>query len=520
MSIKDSRIGKSIKNAKYNVVFLTINIFIAFFSRKIFIDSLGTQFIGLTSTLQSFLGFLNLAELGVATAIGVTLYKPLAQKDIKSVGEIMSVMGFLYRRIGIFILICGIILSIFLPLIFEKEQISLYLIYFAYFVFLGSSLINYFINYRQVLFGADQRSYENTKYLQSTNIIKLLIQMAIAHYTQNVYLWVAIEMLFSWLFCVILNIRIRKIYPWLKCNIKIGKEKIADYPIVSRYVKQLFIHKISALVSSQLSPLLIFAYVSLNMVTFYSNYMTVIGKLSLFVNAILGSTAASVGNFIADKTKDISDIISLYKEMLAIRFFIAGFFVFMIYLLIDPFVMLWLGKQYLLPNTILVFIIIDVFIQQYREATDQFIQAYGLFQDIWASLVETLLFITFSIIGGSFYGLLGILGAGILTKILIAGLWKPYFLFSQGFHISVFRYWRLFMLHVCIIVGTILLSLKIYNVLMIEFIDNWIQWISAALISASIYLFIIILAMFLFVPDFKRVTFKLIRYYKNCNIHF
>ena len=85
MQMKESRTTKAILNAKYNLIFLIINIVIAFFSRKVFIDCLGTQFLGLSSTLQSLLGFLSLAELGIGTAIGVSLYKPLADDDKNSI---------------------------------------------------------------------------------------------------------------------------------------------------------------------------------------------------------------------------------------------------------------------------------------------------------------------------------------------------------------------------------------------------------------------------------------------------
>ncbi|QWP30285.1 hypothetical protein J5W80_05480 [Akkermansia muciniphila] len=54
---------------------------ISFFSRKIFLNCLGADFVGLTGTLMSLLNFLNLAELGISTAIGYVLYKPIFEHD-------------------------------------------------------------------------------------------------------------------------------------------------------------------------------------------------------------------------------------------------------------------------------------------------------------------------------------------------------------------------------------------------------------------------------------------------------
>src|SRR5690606_10117531 len=124
-----SRIKKTFKNARIGVFFFSITLFIHFFSRKIFLDSLGDEFIGLTNTLQSILGFLNLAELGVGTAIGVTLYKPLFKNDQEEINKIISLIGYLYKKIGFAILILGLLVFIFLPFIFETTTIKLSIVY-------------------------------------------------------------------------------------------------------------------------------------------------------------------------------------------------------------------------------------------------------------------------------------------------------------------------------------------------------------------------------------------------------
>ena len=72
-----SRIQKSIANARVNVIFYVVSILLAFFSRKYFLQNLGTDFLGLSGTLGDMLNIMNITELGIGTAVGVTLYKPL-----------------------------------------------------------------------------------------------------------------------------------------------------------------------------------------------------------------------------------------------------------------------------------------------------------------------------------------------------------------------------------------------------------------------------------------------------------
>ena len=138
----ESRLKKSFLNARVNLIFYFIALVLAFFSRKIFLDSLGADFVGLTGTLQNILGFLNLAEMGIGAAIGYVLYRPLFEQNEEKINEIISVLGYMYRLVGYVILVAGLILALFLPLIFKDAGFSLPIIYFVYFSFLTSSLIS------------------------------------------------------------------------------------------------------------------------------------------------------------------------------------------------------------------------------------------------------------------------------------------------------------------------------------------------------------------------------------------
>lgn len=126
---QESRVRKSLLNARVNLIFYFLTLALSFFSRKIFLDTLGADFVGLTSTLQNLLGFLNLAELGISTAIGYVLYKPLFEQNKLKINEIISVFGYLYHWIGKIMLLAGGILACFLSLIFSNTGFDLTLIF-------------------------------------------------------------------------------------------------------------------------------------------------------------------------------------------------------------------------------------------------------------------------------------------------------------------------------------------------------------------------------------------------------
>lgn len=126
------------------MLFYIINLVLAFISRKVFIDHLGIEVLGLNTTATNILGFLNIAELGIGSAISYTLYHPLFEKDRQMVNEIVSVQGWLYRKVAYVMILGACILIFFFPLIFKKMELPMWYAYASFIVLLVSSLFGYF----------------------------------------------------------------------------------------------------------------------------------------------------------------------------------------------------------------------------------------------------------------------------------------------------------------------------------------------------------------------------------------
>lgn len=434
----ESRVKKTFLNARVNLIFYFLNLVLSFFSRKIFLDSLGADFIGLTGTLYNLLGFLNIVELGVGSAIGYVLYKPLYDKDQSQINEIISVFGYLYRWVGIIILVAGVVLSLFLPLIFADITISMPVVFAAFYSFLATSLIGYFINYREVLLNADQRNYVVTSFFQTANIIKIIIQLVCAYYTGNCYIWIVIELFFGIIYTFILNWKINQVYPWLKSDVRSGRELLKKYPQVFILVKQIFAHKIGGFVQTQLTPFLIYAFASLQSVAYYGNYSLLTMKFSGLLSNFLGSGKAGIGNLIAEGNKE--KIMRVYWELLSIRFLFASVSAVTLYYIIPPFITLWLGPEYVMSQSILVLVIFSFVLSILRGTTEEFISGHGLYRDVWAPFVQSAIFVFVALLGGYFWELEGVLLGGIISQLIIIYGWKPYLLFKYGLKVSYSNY--------------------------------------------------------------------------------
>ena len=448
---KESRVKKTMLNAKINLICYFASFITAFFTRKILLDHLGAEFIGFTGTVGSLLSFLNLAELGIGTAIGYVLYKPIADGDKFKINEVISVLGYLYRIIGLAILSLGILGSLFLPFIFNDTTIPLGVVFFGFYAYLASSLIGYFANYKASLLSADQRNYVVTGYFQLTTTTKVILQMVLAIYFGSFYVYLAIELFGGIINSIILNWKINKTYPWLKSEIRLGRKLFKKYPEITTYTKQIFAHKVGGLVQGQLTPFLIYSFVSLPMVALYTNYTLLTQKLEGLITGVINSTGAAIGNLIAEGDKE--KIFKVFKELLALRISIALIAASCIYTFASPFIGVWLGNEYILGNHTVALIAILSGLGIARGVLDQFCYGCGLFADVWAPYAESLIMAIFAMTGGYLWGLPGVLLGPLASIIAIIFIWKPYYLFSRGFKISVWKYWQIIGVHLTIAVA-------------------------------------------------------------------
>lgn len=484
--MREGRLHKSLKNARVNLFFYFISLFISFYSRKIFLNCLGTDFIGLTGTLNNILSFLNLAELGIGAAVSYFLYKPILDKNTNEINEILSVLGYLYNRIGKSILYAGLVISLFFPLVFEHTIFDYSIIYFVYYTFLTSSLIGYFINYRQILLTADQKNYIVAIYTQSALILKTLLQIYLAYNYKNLYLWVGVEFIFSIITCIILNYKIDKEYPWLRCDKQKGKILKSKYNHIIVSTKQIFIHKIKEFLLTRSDEIMVFAFVSLKMVAYYGNYTLIINKISMFFSYALEGIGSGVGNLIAENNKN--NTIKVFWELMAVRHFIAGFIFTSLFFLLEPFITLWLGEEYIMDKWILYLLLINIYIQQSRGTIDMFNHAYGLYADTWSAWAELIINLTVTITVAYHYGIIGILLGKTVSLAFIVIWWKPQYLFSQGLKLPIKVFWNGNLRYYVIFIVSIILTTMISDHIKIDPYLNWFSLIAYSSIIVVVYI--------------------------------
>ena len=290
------------------------------------------------------------------------------------------------------------------------------------------------------LIGADQKQYLVNTYFQTIAIAQSLVQILLAYYYRNLYLWVVVGLVFTIIGCIAFNYRIRQLYPWLSINLKEGRHNLKKYPEVLKKTRQIFVQKIKDFILYRSDEILVGMFVSVIKVAYYGNYTIITYKLIYLVNILSDGLGAGVGNLIAEGNK--KNIMKVFWEMMATRFFILGVILFSLIMFIQSFVTCWLGKEYQLDDLIIYLLIFHIFIYLQNAAVYIFLGASGLYSDVWAAWAELIINLSVTITLAPHYGIVGILLGKITSVFIISIFWKPYYLFSQGFNLSVWTFWK------------------------------------------------------------------------------
>jgi O-antigen/teichoic acid export membrane protein len=505
-----SRTSKGLLNSIVSIVFTTLSLCLSFISRKYFLDYLGTEVLGLNTTATNLLQFLNIAELGIGSAVSFSLYKPLHNRDYNTINEIVYLQKYLYRRIALIVIFGAVILMAFFPLIFKKMELPLWYAYGSFSVLLLSSMLGYFVNYKQIVLIASQLEYKITIYTKSWNIVKVILQIiAICNFLNPYIWWLVLEGIFAIILSITIDFITRREFPHFS-KVKLSYKRLSEkYNVLFTKVKQLFFHRISGFVLTQTSGVIIYGFLSLTMVSYYGNYYALIGNLQSLLNNAFNSMNAGVGDLVAEGNR--KQILSVFNELFSLKFYIIIIACFSAFIGASPFITLWIGEEYLLPQSTVFIMVLSLYVLVSRTTVDSYINAYGLFHDIWAPIIEALVNISASVGLGFLFGLNGILSGPLVSMGLVVLLWKPYFLFTRGLKEDCRSYVYMYIIHIIVLGVSILLWHFMMNLFPIFKIESWISLILYLLINISIFSAILLIIMLIFKCDINKSLTRILR---------
>ena len=477
-----SRTNSSLKNLTAAMIGQALGIVVNLFSRIIFLRCLNEEYLGLNGLFTNILTIFSLVELGIGPAMNFSLYRPLAEKNTPQIKSIMRLYKRAYILIGCVIAAIGLLFTPLYPVFLEKVP-DIPRLTLIYWLFVLNTAISYFFSYKRALLICDEKRYIATIYRYLFYFIMNLVQIAVLIYTRDYIFYLIIQVIFTFLENVGVSWKANQIYPYLK------EKDIAPIPQkTTREIKQnigaMLLHKIGGMVVLSTDNLILSKFVGLAAVGIYSNYYLITDALNKIISQVFMSITASIGNLNALHTeKDIEKLEETFERIFFLNFWIYGFCSCCLWILLNPFISLWLGESLLLDNFTVFIIVVNFYLYGMRKSALTFREATGAFYyDRWRPLAESTINITASIILAKSLGTAGVF-LGTIISTLSTCIWiEPYVLFKHVFKKSTRKYAADFMLYTlvsmaaCIIVSflaNIVIVPNVFTGFMIKFFLAW-----------------------------------------------
>ena len=457
-----SRTNYAIKNSIFSLSSQIITLLISFISRTIFIQVLGKDYLGLNGLFSNVLSVLSFMELGVGSAIIYSLYKPIANDDKQGISAFMNLYAKIYRIIGIVIFVVGVLIIPVLPyLVKEYEQYKNMNIIMVYILFLINTSMSYFYTYKRSLIIANQKKYIDSINRMVFLILLNVVQIIALYMTKNYEAYLIIQIVFTLLENIVITIIANKMYPYLNKNKK-EKIKEEDKKTLVKNVKALVMHKVGSTFVNGTDNIVISSFIGLQAVGIYSNYYLIINSVKVIINQIFVAITASVGNLNATETVEKS--FSVYKVLTFANFWIICITSIMLLTLLNPFIELWVGNEYVFSISIVIVLVINYYLYEMRQTIFAYKNTYALFtQDKFVPIIESIINLTITITLAMTIGLLGVFIGTIIACICTSFWTEPYYLYkkfnkklSEHF-IQYFKY--LFVTIILAIITSILVSI-------------------------------------------------------------
>jgi O-antigen/teichoic acid export membrane protein len=475
-----SRLQATMKNAIVGVVGQFFTFTLQFASRTIFINLLGSIYLGLNGLFTNILSVLSLAELGVGYAITFSLYKPIADKNINKIQALMNLYKKIYRIIGLTVLVLGLALTPFLDnLIMDKPSIPN--LWFIYLLFLANSVSTYFFAYKRSIIIADQKNYIITI---NNNIFALLInisQILILLVSSNFIFYLLVQIILSIISNIIISIKADRLYPYIKGKNSARLDDESKVDIVKK-MRAMAYHQIGAVVVTGTDNILISSFIGVHYVGLYSNYLLIISVVNAFINQVLNSVTASVGNLTASES--VEKNFKVFHILFFGTFLVYGFSSICLFTLLNNFISLWIGPDYIFSKYITMLIVLNFYLMGMRNSVNTFKNALGLYyQDRYKPIFESIINLVASVILLKLYGLSGVF-LGTLISTITTCLWiEPYILYKYYFKKPLTNYFKQYLIYFSL---TVLVAFLTYTFSELVYVNTLLSFLIVSLFTVFI----------------------------------
>lgn len=417
-NVKNNRSKQAIVNIIVVVVMQVLSLLYALVSKKIFLDNFSISAYGVIDLFGSFFRTLTLLELGFGTILVYNLYKPVANGDYETIKKQLSYFKTIYLVISLIIVIIAIICGFFIYDFFNIDLQDRILVYEIYILNIISVFVKYRCLHKISLLNASGYKYiSNISYMivDTIGFLAKIISLKVFG-SENLYiLSLLVSPILSYLFE----------YIWVDRKYKLGKIKYASFcelkesGVFLQCKKYLYVI-IYTLIFNSMDNIIISSKFSTDTIAYVTNYLTlfIIGRD--FVVTLSSSLRGILANYYNQDVSEL-DFYKIFDILSSLNFLLCSIVSIGFYTLIDNFIILWIGDQYVIDDKLMIVLLIMTMIDAFFSSVDSVFVIKGyIFEQKWSLIASALTNLILTIV---LINTVGLIGAYIATLIALIVIW-------------------------------------------------------------------------------------------------
>lgn len=447
--MKINRKRNAVNGTFFGIILRFTHILFSFVIRTVFIWTLGLEYLGLNSLFSAVIQVLNLAELGVGSALVFSMYRPIAEDDDEKICQLLNLYKFYYRIIGWVVLIIGVVLVPFLPYLIKGSvppEINIYVIYAFH---LATTVFSYwFWAYRNSLFEAHQRKDIISIISIITYLILYGLQIIVLIFLRNYYIYLCLSVIAQVVINLLTALFAKKIYPdYYPKGFPPKQERVE----INRKVRDLFAVKIGSVVNNSADSVVISAFLGLELLAKYQNYYYIVFSIMAMINIFLNACTAGIGNSLVLDSAEQNK--KLLYNINHISFMTINICTSCFVCLCQPFMKLWVGEKNELGFQFVILFALYLVAEGCPRTLISFKNAGGIWrEDRFRPLISAGINLALNLLLTPFIGLYGIIISTILALMLVSFPWLIINVNNRLLEIDIRKYMKKFFLYFITIV--------------------------------------------------------------------
>lgn len=423
-------------------------------SRKV-LEVYGSDLNGVNAILSNVMDWILLLEGGLTLASNVALFKPFVNKDYDRCNHILSATKKKFQKIGILVLVCGIAMAVFYPLVIKTNILYIDILLMFSMMSLSTSFSVFYTRKYALLYNVSQSEYINTLVTTIVSVIGNAVIYVIAISGLD-YLWIRLVYLLVTIATgLVLAFIAKRRYPFIDYSVEPDNEAIKG-------TKDVVFQKLTGLLRNSAPMIFISILVSSAYASVYSVYIFVYGFVRKLVLMVITATQSGIGQLIAEKEAD--DVYKVYRVFEFTSTFAVCWLMSVAIPMTMPFIRFYtknVSDINYIDGLLLFFIAGDIFIQVMHVPSGTVMNMSGAFkknknyQIISIAIMVAAIFIL-SLLSG-IYGLL----AGIMIGDLVLAVLEVNYARKSFFKKSYWEFFRPIIVNVLICAPLMYLEMRL-----------------------------------------------------------